>query len=108
MRKLMTMALALAIGTASTFAMNVEPTPKQEMRKEIVKLLDTPDFEVKNDITVHITFTFSSEGELVVLDVDSLDYDVRSYIRKNLNYKKMENPGVKDKLYSMPIKVKSA
>ena len=80
---------------------------KKGMRTQIVKLLNTPDFTIENDIQVNITFTFSSEGEIVVLSVDSKDRDVLKYIRKNLNYKKIQNPGKRDKLYSMPIKVKS-
>ena len=108
MRKFKLLALALLIGTASIFATEMNPdSSKKGMRTQIVKLLNTPDFTIENDIQVNITFTFSSEGEIVVLSVDSKDRDVLKYIRKNLNYKKIQNPGKRDKLYSMPIKVKS-
>ncbi|MFD0761812.1 hypothetical protein ACFQZW_06935 [Lutibacter aestuarii] len=108
MKKFKLLTLALIIGTSSLFAANIEEDiSKDKMRSEIVKLLEKPDFIVENEIYVNITFTFSSEGEVVVLNVDSKNQDVLNYIRKNLNYKKIENPGVRDKIYSMPITVKS-
>ncbi len=104
----MLLAFALVIGTASLFATNVNPADsKSEMRDQIVKLLNTPSFEVENDVNVKITFTFSSEGEIVVLKVDSKDSDILKYVRKNLNYQKIENPGKRDKLYSMPLKMQA-
>jgi hypothetical protein len=41
------------------------------------------------------------------LSVDSGNSDVLNYIRENLNYKKIQNPGEKDRLYRMPLKLKS-
>jgi len=110
MRKLKLVALAMLIGTAGLFAAEISnpDTPKKEIRNQIVKLLKTPDFTIDQSIDVNITFTFSSEGELVVLNVDSKNRDVLTYVRKNLNYKKIQNPGERDKIYTMPLKVKSA
>lgn len=109
MKKFMLLALALVIGTASLLATNVDPDDsKNEMRNQIVKLLETPTYATDKVIDVSITFTFSSEGELVVLNVDSSDGEVLNYVRKNLNYKKIQNPGERDKLYSMPLKVTPA
>ena len=107
MRKFKLLALALVIGTASLFAGNIgdSDVPNKEIRSQIVKLLKAPDFEVNGDITVTLTFTFSSEGEVVVLGVDSKNRNVLNYIRKNLNYKKIQNPGERDKLYTMPLKI---
>ena len=102
----MLLALAIVIGTASLFATNVNPEDsKNEMRTQIVKLLKTPSFEFENDVNVEITFTFSSEGEIVVLNVDSSDRDILKYVRKNLNYQKIQHPGERDKLYSIALKI---
>ena len=104
----MLLAVALVIGTASLLAADVNPdVSKKEMRTQIVKLLNTPNFEVVNDVMVEITFTFSSEGEVVVLNLDSKDRNVLKYVRRNLNYKKIENPGERDKLYTMPLKMQA-
>lgn len=107
MRKLKLLALALVIGTVSTFALNSEDpgAPKEEIRNQIVKMLKSPDFKISNAMTVEISFTFSSEGEIVVLGVNSKNRDVLNYIRENLNYKKIQNPGERDKLYTMPLKI---
>jgi hypothetical protein len=105
MRKFKLLALALAIGTTSLFATTVEDVTNEEIRSQIVKLLETPDFGVDYEMNVNISFTFSSEGEVVVLNVDSKNRNVLNYIRENLNYKKIQNPGEKDKLYTMPLKI---
>ena len=108
MNKFKLMALALVIGTSSLFAFNSNPLEvKKEIRTEIVDLLKAPSFDVDNEINVMMTFTFSSEGEIVILNVDSKNRNVLNYIRKNLNYKKIENPGIRDKIYTMPLKLKS-
>ena len=109
MRKLKLFALAMLIGTAGLFATETTnpDTPKKEIRNQIVKLLKAPDFTVEKSMSIDITFTFSSEGEVVVLSVDSKNREVLDYVRKNLNYKKIQNPGERDKIYSMPLKVKS-
>ena len=109
MKKFMLLALALVIWTASLLATNVNPDDsKKEMRAQIVKLLDTPSYATEKVIDVAITFTFSSDGEIVVLNVDSRDGEVLNYVRRNLNYKKIQSPGQKDKLYSMQLKVTPA
>ena len=105
MKKFKLLALSLVIGTASLFATTVEDVSKDEIRSQIVELLQTPDFGIVSEMTVNISFTFSSEGEVVVLGVDSKNRNILNYVRENLNYKKIQNPGEKDKLYTMPLKV---
>jgi hypothetical protein len=110
MRKYKVLALALLICTAGLFAANTsEPDdPKKEIRNQIVKLLEDPTFVVEEEMNVVITFTFSSEGEIVVLCAGCKDKQVVNYIRKHLNGKKFDNPGERDKIYKMPLKIKTA
>ena len=107
MKKFKLLALALLIGTASVFAVNVDdPTEaNKKIRSQIVDLLETPEFVVEEDVSVALTFTFSSQGELVILKVNSSDRNILNYVRENLNYKKVQNPGTRDKIYTMPLKV---
>ncbi|NOR27993.1 MAG: hypothetical protein GQ540_05645 [Lutibacter sp.] len=107
MKKFKLMALALVIGTASLFAANAEglKEPTKEIRTQIVNLLQTPDFIIENETVVTLTFTFSSQGEIVILNVDTRDKNILNYVRENLNYKKVDNPGERDKIYTMPLKV---
>ena len=107
MKNLMLMAIALVIGTTTLFANNSIPDDSpNKMRNQIVALMDAPDFNINEDITVSITFTFSSVGEIIVLNVDSKDTDVLNYVRKNLNQKVISNPGEKFKQYTMPLTLK--
>ena len=107
MRKFKLLALAFVIGTASLFAVNIDKpeNPSKEIRNEIVKLLQSPEFTVENDMAVVIKFTFNSEGEIVVLCAGCKDKKIVNYIRKNLNNKKFNTPGEKDKVYSLPLKI---
>jgi len=110
MKKFKLLALALVISTAGLFAANTENPENlnKELRTQIVKLLQTPDFVIEKDITVTLKFTFSSEGEIVVLCPGCENKDIVAYIRKNLNYKKFDTPGEKDKIYTMPLKLKAS
>ena len=107
MRKLILTALALVITTTTLFATNANPDDdNKNIRSQIIKLMDAPDFSINEETTVLITFTFDSEGEIIVLSVDSKDSKVLNYVRKNLNHKVISNPGERDKLYSFPLTVK--
>ena len=109
MRKFKLLALAFVIGTAGLFATNMENPEElnKKVRSEIVSLLQSPNFIIENEMVVTITFTFSSEGEVVLLNVDTRDTNILNYLRENLNYKKVENPGEQDKLYAMPLKLEA-
>jgi len=110
MKKLKLLVLALVIGSASVFAVNGEipEEANKKIRNQIVDLLQTPEFSVEKDINVMLTFTFSSAGEIVILNVDSKNHNVLNYLRENLNYKKVKSPGERDRLYTMPLKLKTS
>jgi len=106
MKKLMLTALALVIATTTLFAADVTPDEtNKNIRNQIIQLMDAPDFTINKDTTVAITFTFDSEGKIIVLKVDSKDHKVLNYVRNNLNHKAIANPGERDKLYSFQLKV---
>ena len=107
MKKLMLTALAIVITTATLFAANVTPDEtNKNIRSQIIKLMDAPDFSISEETTVAINFTFDSEGAIIVLSVDSKDRAVLNYVRKHLNHKVIANPGERDKLYSFDLTVK--
>jgi len=106
MKKLILTALVLVITTTTLFAADVTPDEtNKNIRNQIIQLMDAPDFTINEDTTVAITFTFNSEGEIIVLSVDSKDHKVLNYVRENLNHKVIANPGERDKLYSFQLKV---
>jgi len=110
MRKFKILVIALVVGSASLFAFNTDEIekPSKEIRNEIVKLLQQPAFTIDKDITVVLKFTFSSEGEIVVICPGCENQKIVNYIRKNLNYKKFKNPGERNKVYLMPLKIQAA
>jgi len=107
MRKLMLMALALVIGTTTLLATNVNPDDSNKnIRSQIQKLFNVTDFQVNEDVTVEIVFTFDSTGEIIVLKVDSTDSVILKYVREKLNHKTISNPGVKGRHYMIPLAMK--
>jgi len=107
MKKIIVTALALVIGTATLLASNLNPDDSNKnIRNQILKLMDAPDFSINKETTVTIIFTFDSENEIIVLNVDSKDGEILNYVRKNLNHKVISNPGERDKLYSIPLTIK--
>ena len=109
MKKFKLLALALLIGTFGLFASNFEnpDVTKKELRNQIIELLQTPYFPVEGTMTITLKFTFNSEGEIVVLCPGCKNKDVVKYIRENLNYKKFKNPGIRDKIYKMPLTIEA-
>lgn len=108
MNKFKLMAIALVFGAASLFA-NTISNPEasgDEIRKQIIELVDNVDADLDVKTSVNVTFSFNSEGEIVVLKVGSKESNVLNFIRENLNGKTIENPGKEKKKYSMLITIK--
>jgi len=107
MNKFRLLAIALVLGTASLFANTINPeVSRDEIRKQIIELVGQSKVSVNDVTTVNVTFTFSSEGEIVVLKVDSKDEQVLSFVRENLNSKKLEKPARANRYFTMPISIK--
>lgn len=109
MRKFKLLALAFVIGTMSLFAVNANDAeePEREIRNQIMQLLISPDFEVQEDLSVIIKFTFNTEGQIIVLCAGCKDKEIVDYIRKNLNQKRFTTPGEVDKIYRIPLTIKA-
>jgi len=108
MNKFRLLALALVVGTASLFANNeINPqASKEEIRKQIVELVADSEVIIDVEMVVNVTFTFSSEGEIVILSVDSKDKEILDFLRTSINSKKLKNPGKENRHYTMPISLK--
>ena len=63
-------------------------------------------FEAEKDFRFDFTFTLNSNNEIVVLNVDSSRKDIKDYIRKKVNNRKIKTPDIKNDIYKMPITVK--
>ncbi len=109
MKNLKLFVIALLIGTTGLFASEISTNElkKPTIGTQIENLLDHTEFYFNNTSTVQITFTFSSAGEIVVLKVNSVDKQVLNYIRENLNGKTIKNPGERDKIYHLCLKLQT-
>lgn len=106
MKKLKLLTVVLAFGMTSLFASeNIEDVNK-EIRKQVVSLFDDAKFETEKDFRVYFSFTFNGNGEIVVLSADSNRNDIKNYLRKNVNSKKIQNPGIINQIYKIPIAIK--
>jgi len=63
------------------------------------------DFDVENETIVNIIFTFSSDGNIVVLKVDSKDREVLKYVSKYMNHKMIQTPGEPNKIFTLPLRI---
>tara|TARA_R110001583_G_scaffold137891_2_gene289448 strand:- start:252 stop:578 length:327 start_codon:yes stop_codon:yes gene_type:complete len=108
MNKFKLLSIVLVMGVTSLFAnTNINPDiSKDEIRKQIIELVEKTTNVFENEIVVNVTFTFNTEGEIIVLNIDSRERDVLSFIRKNLNNKKLEYPGKVNREYTLPISIK--
>ncbi|WP_026777943.1 hypothetical protein [Polaribacter sp. Hel_I_88] len=109
MRKLKSIITIIAISLATTFsttASEKEPSKiTKELRTEIVELLGSKiPIEFKKTEKVEISFMINNENEIIVISVDSELADFNSYIKKQLNYKKVKVKGtIKGEVYKIPV-----
>ena len=109
--KLVTLSLALLFGSFA-FASNVAPDTKSEIRNEIIKLLHKSEINLESDVLMaSVSFMLNEKSELVIISVRSKNTErvntaIDSYIKRNLNYKKVKVNKLKvGKIYEMPIKI---
>jgi len=109
MKKLKLFAFALFIGTTGLIAseMSINDVKNPNIETQIENLLNNTKFIFDNTSEIQIKFTFSSDGKIVVLEVYSKDSNVLNYIRKNLNGKVILNPGERNKLYNLSLKLQA-
>jgi len=109
MKKLITLVLVAVLTSASVFA-NDKNTPEttQNLRKEIIDLLDKPSFKIENEnIEACIEFTLNAKNEIVILTVDSDKEAIESYVKSRLNYKKVSfiSPQNGQRTFKIKLKV---
>lgn len=106
MKNLKVIAFALIISTSSLFASEILPdVPVKQIRTQVVELFETPDFRISEEITVDILFTFSSEGDLIVLKIDSYDPKIIKYVSTHINHKMIDTPGEPNREFTLPLRI---
>ncbi len=110
MKKLKSFVTILAISLSTVFSANAtetEPSKTEELRTEIVSILGNKiSIEVQTQSTAEISFIINNENEIVIISVYSDITELNAFIKKKLNYKKVEVRGTnKGKIYKIPLRI---
>ena len=80
----------------------------QELRQEIIKLVQTIEFEEGETIVADVNFIINNKREIVVLHVATNNKFMDNYIKNQLNYHQLKTTGIKpDSKYNIKISFKS-
>lgn len=109
MKKLAVVIFVFAMSVNAAFANDDDKLKKKtsEVRTEVVKLLGDYDNVVDVNLNTSVSFIINRKNQIVVLDVDSRNQHLISYVKRKLNYKKIEVSTLNYmKVYRLPLKVK--
>lgn len=83
------------------------PDPKMQVRQAIVSKVIYPEFAVNEGIegTVYARFTISKDGLIQVIQVESCNEELKTYVSSKLKEIKIEvNEQVAEEVYNMKFK----
>ncbi|MFV0249324.1 MAG: hypothetical protein ACK5H1_10270 [Tenacibaculum sp.] len=104
MRKLILFIVFIFINI-SVFGIDKNPN-KEQIRANIIKLLDKTDFDVEENFKTVVEFVVNKKGEFIILDINCKNSQVCSFIKNKLNYKKVYNrPLSSVQIYKLPLKI---
>ncbi|WP_103069549.1 hypothetical protein [Aquimarina sediminis] len=112
MKKLTVLLFAVVLSTSQLFANNNNPEKdtNQQLREQIASLLEKPEIKLleQEELQAKIEFTINTEGEIVVLNVDSKRHIIKSYIKSRLNYKKtdLKTSESPNRVYHISLRIK--
>ena len=108
MKTIKTMLLVGAIAFSSVLSASNNPkkSTASAISQEISKLLQDPSFTVEDDVFASVKVFFNENNEIVVLNVDSDEKGIDSYIKSRLNYKELANDvNNKNRYYIVPVRI---
>ena len=93
MKSMKLFALVIAIGLSSFATANTKPIKEKNVQPTIVEtvgeLLEKPNFDINQEFTATIQLMVNAKNELVVLNVQTENGKVESFVKNRLNYKKL-------------------
>ncbi len=86
----------LATSYAFSAPVSADVSPNSELRKEVAKLIKTPELSKKGIAETHafINFMVNEDNEIVILNVVSDNDYIKEFVRESLNRKKVEADGL--------------
>ena len=107
MKKSIVFVFAAVLALNTVIAANSDFTNKKNPKsvtEQISKLLESPHFDVSEEMLVTVTLVMNQEQEVVVLDVDTHNKDIVKYIKSRLNYEKL-NIGTVGEHVTLPVRI---
>lgn len=101
---------AMLLFTGSIFANNSnEIDPTKTITSQISKLLHHNDLsESEINEVAQVRFTLNKKGEIVILSVDTENYNLESFVKGRLNYQKLEVNNIEEgKLFTVSVRIES-
>ena len=105
MKKLIIVAIALF--TLNLSAAESPVKPNELLRADIIQLLgdECPSDFIKENCIVDVIFTINSKSEVIVLSVNAPNDVAENFIKRKLNYKKVNYKTTKEgELFLLPLK----
>ena len=87
MKKLVMICAISALSVTMALASNPKKPSIQNLRMQIVALLNNPDIEVEHEfMEANILFTLNAKDEIVILTVDTEHAALEDFIKTKLSY----------------------
>ena len=94
----------LLVSLSLNAAPSITPTKTDDVKEEIESLLKKPNFKLNKDTTTIVTFMVNKKNEVLVINVETENELIDTYIKNALNYKKLKTNTTK-KLFKIPVKI---
>ncbi len=109
MKNLKIIIIAFALFAMNVSAATIDPVkPTSQLRSEIIDLIgnDCPYDYYKKECTAEILFTVNAKQEIVILSVTSPNSKAESYLKSELNHKKVsKTPYEINQVFRLPIRL---
>ena len=109
MKNLKIFIFAVALFAMNVSAATIDPIkPTSQLRSEIIELIGTncPYDYYKKECTAEVYFTVNAKQEIVILSVTSPNSKAESYLKSELNHKKVsKTPYEINQVFRLPIRL---
>lgn len=109
MKTIKTLLLVVAITFSSVLSASTDPTATETktVTAEIGKLLKSPKFSLNEEVLTYVEIVLNNQNEMIVLSVDTDNYEIAHYIKNRLNYVQLSTK-VKEGMetFIIPVRIK--
>ncbi len=104
--KMLLLAVVITFSSAISASTATENVETNAITTDVTKLLKNPKFLLENDELVNVTLMINKDNELVVLSVDSDNFEISEFIKGRLNYSKVSvELDNKSKKFIVPVRL---